>query len=190
MSRGRPLALLLVLPALLASGCASSEAPVLSARSLGLVDVSWAEGRFDAAAAVAGEEAQTSQLARALLRELGRSGAWQVTDARPGAADPPRTAPPADAHLSVKLLACGAWPSSAREFGREVHWYAGECTAELVARDAGGRVLASLQRTGRWDSPRQGRLDGRKVQAQAVENAVQDVAARLAADLRPGAATP
>jgi len=196
MSRARLSALVPALSGLLiAGGCATSSphAAPLSVRSLALVDVSWAEGRFDASAAVSGEEAQTSQLARALLRELGKDGAWAVTDARPpkdrpAEAAPPEAGPPAEASLSVKLLACGAWPTSSREFGREVHWYAGECTAEVVARDAGGRTLATLQRTGRWDSARQDRLEGRKVQAQAVSNAVLDVAARLAAGLSPGAA--
>lgn len=200
MRPGRLSALALTLPGLLlAGGCATSTSDVaaLSARSIALVDVSWAEGRFDASAAVSGEEPPTSQVARALLRELGKSGAWTVSDARPlqGRAGEPAPAPapppgaaPADAALSVRLLACGAWPSSAREFGREVYWYAGECSAELVARDAGGRVLATLQQTGRWDSARQGQPEGRRVQAQAVSNAVADVAARLAAALRPGTA--
>jgi hypothetical protein len=93
-----------------------------------------------------------------------------------------------DATLAVKLLACGAWPSSATEFGRQVHWYAGECTAELTARDATGKALATLQHTGRWDSPRQERPGGRREKAEAVTAAIDDLAVRLAAGLEPAPA--
>ena len=182
--------------AVLTSGCAST-ATVIPVRSLALVDLRFAEGRFDGSAVVSGEDSPSEQLARALLRELARAGRFEVSDARrsrvsaddaahgetPAAA--PRREAPGDATLAVKLLACGAWPSSATEFGRQVHWYAGECTAELAARDATGKALATLQETGRWDSPRQERPGGRREKAEAVTAAIEDLAVRLAAALKP-----
>ncbi len=189
----------LVSLALLSAGCATTKT-VLPGNALALVDVRFAEGRFDGSALVSGEDSPSSQLAHALLRELAIGGRFEVSDARrpdgsavdgaegrtPSAT--PRREVPADATLEVKLLACGAWPSSATEFGRQVHWYAGECTAELTARDATGRPLAKLQQTGHWDSPRQERLEGRRVKAQALTAAIDDLAVRLAADLRPAPA--
>lgn len=191
----RPLPALLAL-ALLSSGCAPT-ATVVSARSLALADVRYAEGRFDASALVSGEESPSSQLAKALLRELSRTGRFEVSDARSPearAAGPaegsardasPRPEVPAEATVSVRILACGAWPSSATEFGRTAHWYAGECTAELTARDAAGAVLATLQRTGRWESAKREGSEGRRAQAQTVTAAIDDLAVRLAADLAP-----
>jgi hypothetical protein len=185
--------------AVLCSGCASTAA-VVPARTLALVDVRFAEGRFDGSALVSGEDSPSEQLAKALLRELARAGRFEVSDARrPGAsaddaaqgetpAAAPRREAPGDATLAVRLLACGAWPSSATEFGRTVHWYAGECTAELTARDATGKALATLQETGRWDSPRQERPGGRREKAEAVTAAIDDLAVRLAAGLKPAPA--
>jgi hypothetical protein len=196
LSPARPALLAL---AVLCSGCAST-ATVVPVRTLALVDVGFAEGRFDGSAVVSGEDSPSSQLGRALLRELARAGRFEVSDARrPGASAvdaaeggtpsaTPRREVPADATLAVKLLACGAWPSSATEFGRQVHWYAGECTAELTARDATGKALATLQQTGRWDSPRQERPGGRREKAEAVTAAVDDLAVRLAAGLEPAPA--
>lgn len=189
---------LLVL-AVLSSGCAST-ATVVPAQTLALVDVRFAEGRFDGSALVSGEDSPSDQLAKALLRELAREGRFEVSDARrprvsadvavvggtPSAA--PRREGPADATLAVKLLACGAWSSSATEFGRQVHWYAGECTAELTARDATGKALATLQQTGRWDGPRQERPGGRREKAEAVTAAIDDLSVRLAAGLEPAPA--
>lgn len=194
-----PALLTLLALAVLGPGCASTTT-VLPARTLALADVRFAEGRFDASALVSGEASPSSQLASALLRELARTGRFEVSDARPAgdtvdraagtraAAVPSRERETADAVLSVRILACGAWPSSATEFGRTVYWYAGECNAELTARDAAGTVLATLQRTGRWESARQERSEGRRVQARAVTAAIDDLAVRLAADLAPGTA--
>jgi len=172
--------------AVLCSGCATTAA-VVPARTLALVDVRFAEGRFDGSAVVYGEESPSSKLAKALLRELGRTGRFEVSDARDSAAGPGGGAP-ADATLEVRLLACGAWPSSATEFGRQVHWYAGECTAELTARDSAGKTLAAFQKTGRWDSAHRESLEGKRTMAQAVAAAVDDLAVRLAAGLKAASA--
>ncbi len=175
--------------AVLCSGCATTAA-VVTARTLALVDVRFAEGRFDGSAVVHGEESPSSQLATALLRELARTGRFEVSDARDSGASAagPGGGAPMDATLDVRILACGAWPSSALEFGRQVHWYAGECTAELTVRDAAGKTLATLQKTGRWDSAHRESPEGKRAMAQAVAAAVDDLAVRLAAGLKAASA--
>jgi hypothetical protein len=183
---------------LLASGCASTTTPALPPGSLALLEVSWTDGRFDASGVVPGEEAATSQLGRALLRELARKG--PVADARGQQVRPAdlgrdaaktaalRAAAPADFYLAVRVITCGAWPASSQDGGTSAAWYAGECTAELKALDPEGKTVAALQKTGRWDSPRRERLEGKRMQAEAVSRAVDATAERLAYDLRPAAA--
>ncbi len=198
MNRRSRLALLLAaVAATLASGCASTTTPALPPGSLALLDVSWTDGRFDASGVVPGEEAATSQLGRALLRELSRRG--PVGDARGLQVRPAdlgrdetkraalRSAVPADFYLAVRVIACGAWPASSQDGGTPASWYAGECTAELKALAPDGSTVATLQETGRWDSPRRERLEGKRMQAESVSRAVDATAERLAHDLRPAA---
>lgn len=193
--RPRLAALLLASLAALAPACASTSTPALPPGSLALLDVSWTDGRFDASGVVPGEEAATSQLGRALLRELSRRG--PVADARGQQLRPAdlgrdaartaalRAAAPADFYLAVRVISCGAWPASSQDGGTPASWYAGECTAEMKALDPEGKAVATLQETGRWDSPRRDRLEGKRMQAEAVSRTVDVTAERLAHDLRP-----
>ncbi len=181
----------------LASGCASTSTPALPPGTLALLDVSWTAGRFDASGVVPGEEAATSQLGRALLRELSRTGA--IIDARGVQARPADlgrdeaktaallAAAPADFYLAVRVVSCGAWPASSQEGGPPAAWYAGECSAELTALDRSGKTVTTLHETGRWDSPRRDRLEGKRMQAEAVSRTVDATAERLAHELRPAA---
>lgn len=193
----RSAALLPVFAVVFASGCASTSTPALPPGSIALLDVSWTEGRFDASGVVPGEEAATAQLGRALLLELSRRA--PVGDARGLQVRPAdlgrdetkraalRSAVPADFYLAVRVIACGAWPASSQDGGTATSWYAGECTAELRALAPDGSSVATLQETGRWDSPRRERLEGKRMQAEAVSRAVDATAERLAHDLRPAA---
>ena len=69
-----------------------------------------------------------------------------------------------------------------------VYFVRGECAPEVTAFDATGKILATVQQTGRWDSPRQDRPDSVAVQSQALGAAIDDAARRLAREIRPAAA--
>ncbi len=69
-----------------------------------------------------------------------------------------------------------------------VYFFRGECVPEVTAFDGAGKTIATLQRTGRWDSPRQERPDSASMQSQALSSAIEDAARRLARDIRPNAA--
>ena len=69
-----------------------------------------------------------------------------------------------------------------------VYFFRGECAPEVTAFDAAGKTLATLQQTGRWDSPRQERPDSAAIQYQALWAAIDDAARRLAREIRPEAA--
>lgn len=192
---------------LLAAGCASSVT-VVPGKSLALLDVYYPEGRMTGLPVAPGEETPTSRVGNALLREIGREGQYKISDARSlrmhardFGKDPKNAATlaqlsPADAYLAVKLLDCAARPQRATETRGSgssavtvtVYWFAGECTAELTAFDAGGKSLAIVQKTGRWDSPKQERPDEASMQTQALSLAVDDTARRIARELRPSAA--
>lgn len=127
----------------------------------------------------------TPQLGIALQRDLSKTGPVLDARGRTLRAAAPGGAAPADAYLSVHLISCGAWPASTRDGTSSAAWWAGACTAELKALGPDGRPLATIQRTGRWDSPRRERLDGNRMLAEAVSRAVDATAERLAHDLRP-----
>ena len=197
-----------VLPlGLLTSGCAST-ATVVPGRTLALVDVTYLESRMTGVPMASGETTPMARMADAILRELARDGRYQVVDARDKGVhatelvqDPSkiaglRAAVPADAFLAVRLLDCAARPmteterrgtgSSATEV--TVYFHRGECTAELEAWDPQGKRIAILQKTGRWDSPRQDRSDGGAMQSQTLTNGIDDTARRLAREIQPSAA--
>jgi len=192
--------------ALLASGCATT-ATVVPGKTLALIDVQYPEGRFTGVPMGTGEETPTVRVGRALLRELTREGLYEVRDVRGLRVRPAdlgkdaaktallRRESPADAYLGVRLLDCAARPMSATETRGSgasavtvtVYWFLGECDAEMTAFDADGKTLAILQKTGRWESPRQDRADGEAMQSQALTSAVDDVARRIAREVRPTA---
>jgi hypothetical protein len=95
----------------------------------------------------------------------------------------------------VRLLDCAARAASETErrgSGPDavtvtVYFFRGECTAELTAWDPAGKILKVIQKNGRWDSPRQERADSGSMQSQALSNAVDDTARRIARELKPGA---
>ena len=194
---------------LISTACASiSPETILPGRTLALIDLRYPESRMSGMAMAPGEETPTVRMSRSLLRELGRDGRFQVADARGVGVrpaelgkDPAKTAAllraaPADAYLGVRLLGCVA--RAATEIERRgsgasavdvtVYLFRGECTAELTAYDPTGRILTVLEKSGRWDSPRQDRPDSSAMQSQALTNAVDDAARRIARELKP--ATP
>lgn len=200
-------ALLAVALTLLGAACASTRQPVpVAAKALALLDVGYAEGRFERFAVAPGEEAPSSRVGRVLLAQLARKGRFAVSDARDldlrpsdlsrslASAATLRAEAPADAWLSARLLACGAWPKQATEARGAtassgtitVYWYSGECTVRVDVVDAEGRRLATLEETGQWDSPRRDSPQGRLVQGQALESAIEDAARLLAERLVPG----
>lgn len=196
-----PLALSLV-----ATGCASSGT-VVPGRTLALASVEYPDGTRPVAVQ-SGEEPPTTRFATAFLRELGKEKQYQVVDARNRGAkyadlgkSSARTEAlhrdvPADAYLAVRLLGCGAQPMTDRErrgsgasaVDVTVYFFRGECVPEVTAFDGAGKTIATLQRTGRWDSPRQDRPDSASMQSQALSSAIEDAARRLAREIRPEAA--
>lgn len=198
--------LVLLTLALLTVGCATTMT-VLPGKSLALIDVQYPDSRMTGVPMAPGEESATSRMAKAIMREIGREGFYTITDVRnlrvhPSSLgkDEAKTSAllkqaPADAYVGVRLLDCAARPQSATErrgSGQSavtvtVYWYRGECTAELEAFDGGGKKLAILQKTGRWESPRQDRLDESAMQSQALTVAIDDTARRLAREIRPSA---
>ena len=59
----------------------------------------------------------------------------------------------------------------------------------MTAFDANGKTLATLQKTGRWDSPRQERPDAGAMQSQALSVARSTTRPDgLAQEIRPDAA--
>lgn len=203
-----PLSLLSVLaPALLASGCAST-ATVVPGKTLALIDVQYPESRMTGVAMAPGEETPTARMAQALVRQIGEAGRYQVVDARSAGVRPSdlgrdaaktaalKQAAPADAYLGVRLLDCASRPTQETERRGSgpsavevtVYFFRAECTAELTAYDADGKSLAILQKSGRFDSPKQDRRDEASMQSQALTLAVDDTARRLARELQPTAA--
>ena len=203
----RPGAALLAL-GLLASACATTSAQTtLPGRTLALIDLQYPESRMTGVPMAPGEETATTRMSRALVRELGRDGRFQVVDARGAGVRPgelgkgaPKTAAllrdaPADAYLGVRLLDCAARPvteterrgTGASAVDVTVYLFRGECTAELTAFEPTGKILTVLQKSGRWDSPRQERPDASSMQSQALTNAVDDTARRIARELQPAA---
>jgi hypothetical protein len=189
--------------ALVATGCAST-ATVVPGRTVALASVEYPDG-FKAPAMQAGEDSPAVRFALSFLRELGREKQYEVVDARnrgvkyadlgKGSA---RTEAlhrdvPADAYLAVRLFGCAARPMSEVETrGRTqvtVYFFRGECAPEVTAFDAAGKALATVQQTGRFDSPRQERQDSASIQYQALWAAIDDAARRLAREIRPEAAT-
>ena len=193
---------------LVATGCASTVT-VVPGKTLALVEVTYPESRMTGVVLPSGEASPMTRMGQAILRELGRDGVYQVSDARGKGVhvvdlgkDAAKTAAlrqavPADAYVGVRLLDCAARQvteterrgtgSSATEV--TVYLFRGECTAELTAFDPDGKTIAVIQKTGRWDSPRQERPDGDAMQSQALSNGVDDAARRIARDVRPTAAT-
>ncbi len=99
---------------------------------------------------------------------------------------------PADAYLAVRLFDCAARPMTEVEFRGQnqitVYFFRGECAPEVTAFDAAGKTLATIQKTGRWDSPRQERPDTAQMQYQALWAAIDKAALSLAREIRPDAA--
>ena len=209
MIRRRTLALAGLAPlllSLLATGCASSGT-IVPGRTLALASVEYPDGTR-AVAVQAGEEPPATRFAKAFAREMARTKRYELVDARGrgvryadlGKASPKTEAlhrdVPADAYLAVRLLGCQANQTSERErrgSGNSavevtVYFFRAECVPELTAFDAAGKVIATLQRTGRWDSPRQDRPDSAAMQSQALSSAIDDAARRLASELQPTAA--
>ncbi len=192
--------------ALIATGCATS-ATVVPGHKLALASVEYPEG-FRAVALQSGEQTPTARFADSFLRELGREKRYEVVDARNRGAkyadlgkssartEALRRDVPADAYLAVRVYGCEARPMTERErrgggataVEVTVYFFRGECAPEVTAFDATGKVLATVQQTGRWDSPRQERPDGVAVQSQALWAAVDDAARRLSREIRPEAA--
>ena len=191
--------------AFVATGCAST-ATVVPGKSLALVEVTYPEMRMSGVVLDTGEATPMTRMADSLLHQFKSEGAYELKDARGSmhvsnfAADAAARAAlrqkfPADAYLGVQLLGCGASPQ--RETERRgtgasavevtVYFFRGECTAELTAFDAEGTKIATLQKTGRWDSPRQDRPDGSQMASQALSLAIEDTARRLAREIRPTA---
>lgn len=192
--------------ALVSTACATS-ATVVPGRTLALASVEYPDGAR-AVAVQAGEESPATRFAKAFLRELEREKQYQVVDARNRGvryADLGKSSAktealhrdvPADAYLSVRLLGCSAAPTTERErrgsgssaIEVTVYFFRGECIPEVTAFDATGKTVATLQRTGRWDSPRQERPDSAAMQSQALTSAIDDAARRLAREIRPAGA--
>jgi hypothetical protein len=208
MSRRRTLLLSGLAPlllSLLATGCASSGT-VIPGHTLALASIEYPDGT-KAVTVQAGEASPAARFGEAFLRAMEKQKQYQVVDARNrgvryadlGKASARTEAlhrdVPADAYLTVRLLGCAANPTSERERRGSgsssvevtVYFFRAECVPELTAFDATGKVLATLQRTGRWDSPRQDRPDSASMQSQALTSAIEDAARRLAAELRPSA---
>jgi hypothetical protein len=194
---------------LFATACASTSTQMtLPGRTLALIDLQYPESQMTGVAMAPGEETPTARMSRSLIRELGRDGRFQVVDARGAGVRPAelgkdaaKTAAllrgaPADAYLGVRLLDCAARAvteterrgTGASAVDVTVYLFRGECTAELTAFDPTGKNLLVLQKSGRWDSPRQDRPDSTSMQSQALTNAVDDTARRIARELKP--ATP
>lgn len=192
--------------ALLATGCASSVT-VVPGRTLALASVEYPDGT-KAVTVQAGEESPALRFTKAFLRELEREKQYEIVDARNRGvryADLGKNSAktealhrevPADAYLSVRLLGCGAVPTTERERRGSgatavevtVYFFHGECTPEVTVFDATGKTLATVQQTGRWDSPRQDRPDSSAMQSQALVSAIEDAARRLAREIRPESA--
>lgn len=191
--------------ALIATGCASS-ATVVPGRTLALASVEYPEG-FSAVGLQSGEEPPTARFAQSSLRELGREKRSEVVDARNRGAkfadlgkssartEALRRDVPGDAYLAVRVYGCEARPMTERErrgggataVDVTVCFLRGECAPEVTAFDATGKILATVQQTGRWDSPRQERPDSVAVQSQVLGAAIDDAARRLAREIRPAA---
>ncbi|MBK9090575.1 MAG: hypothetical protein IPL90_16605 [Holophagales bacterium] len=188
--------------ALIATGCATS-ATVVPGRTIALASVEYPEG-FRAVGLQPGEEPSTARFAQAFLRELGKEQRYVVVDARNRGArfadlgkssartEALRRDVPADAYLAVRVYGCEARPMTEKEFRGQnqvtVYFFRGECAPEVTAFDATGKVLATVQQTGRTDSPRQERPDSVAVQSQTLGAAIDDAARRLAREIRPAGA--
>jgi hypothetical protein len=188
--------------ALVATGCASSGT-VVPGRTLALVSVEYPDS-IKPPAVRSGEAPPTTRFALSFLRELGKEKLYQVVDARNrGAnyADLGKSSAriealhrdvPADAYLAVRLFGCAAQPMTEKESRGQnqvtVYFFRGECAPEVTAFDAAGKALATVQKTGRFDTPRQERPDTAEMQYQALWAAIDDAARRLAQEIHPEAA--
>ncbi len=190
---------------IVATGCAST-ATVVPGKSLALVEVTYPEMRMSGVVLDTGEATPMTRMAESLLNQLKAEKVYEVKDARgrahfsslatdPAAMAALRQAVPSDAYLGVQLLGCGAGlqkETERRGTGASavevpVYFFRGECTAELTALDPEGKKVAVLQKTGRWDSPRQDRADSSQMGSQALTLAIEDTARRLAREIRPTA---
>ncbi len=188
-----------------AAGCATT-ATVVPGKSLALVEVTYPEMRMSGVVLDTGEATPMTRMADSLIHQFKTVGVYDLKDARGSmhvsnlATDAAARAAlrqkfPADAYLGVQLLGCGA--GQQRETERRgtgasavevtVYFFRGECTAELTAFDPEGKTIATLQKTGRWDSPRQDRPDSSQMGSQALSLAIEDTARRLAREIRPTA---
>ena len=187
------------------AGCAST-ATVVPGKSLALVEVTYPEMRMSGVVLDTGEATPMTRMADSLLNQFKSQGAYEVKDARgrahfsslatdPAAMAAFRQAVPADGYLGVQLLGCSAMPkteterrgSGASAVEVTVYFYRGECTAELTALDPEGKKIAVLQKTGRYDTPRQDRQDSSQMGSQALPLAIEDTARRIAREVRPTA---
>lgn len=188
-----------------AAGCAST-ATVVPGKTLALVEVTYPEMRMSGVVLDTGEATPMTRMAESLLHQFGAEKAYEVKDARgrahfsslatdPAAMAAFRQAVPADGYLGVQLLGCSAMPRTETERRGSgpgavevtVYFYRGECTAELTALDPEGKKVAVLQKTGRYDSPRQDRQDSSQMGSQALTLAIEDTARRIAREVRPTA---
>lgn len=188
-----------------AAGCAST-ATVVPGKTLALVEVTYPEMRMSGVVLDTGEATPMTRMADSLLHQLGAEKAYEVKDARgrahfsslatdPAAMAAFRQAVPADGYLGVQLLGCSAMPRTETERRGSgpgavevtVYFYRGECTAELTALDPEGKKIAVLQKTGRYDSPRQDRQDSSQMGSQALTIAIENTARSLAREIRPTA---
>lgn len=188
-----------------AAGCAST-ATVVPGKTLALVEVTYPEMRMSGVVLDTGEATPMTRMADSLLHQFGAEKAYEVKDARgrahfsslatdPAAMAAFRQAVPADGYLGVQLLGCSAGQRTETErrgtgpgaVEVTVYFFRGECTAEMTALDPEGKKVAVLQKTGRWDSPRQDRPDSSQMGSQALTLAIEDTARRIAREVRPTA---
>ena len=172
-----------------------------SARKLALIDARSVNGLVITTADLG--EKPADRLARILVLDLGRDGAFEVVDARkPGfhlevGADAARTAAlvesvPADAYLSLQVHDCLATVSTeTQRHGTgtdtadvQLFSYRGDCEAGLKVQGPDGTLLADVRKRGRWDSPSREAATTREMYGVALEKAVDAVTRQLADSLR------
>lgn len=195
----------------LATACSSSgvapdsaapgSAGLGPARKLALIDARSVSGLVVTTADLA--EKPADRMARMLVLDLGRDGAFEVVDARrPGfhlevGADAARTAAlveavPADAYLSLQVHDCLATVSTEtrrRGTGTDATdvplvSYRGECEAGLKVHGPDGALLSDVRKKGRWDGPSRDAAATTEMYAVALAGAVDAVSRKLADDLR------
>jgi tetratricopeptide (TPR) repeat protein len=187
------------------SRLAPARSSLGAARSLAIIDARYPEARQAAPVATTSNESYSARISRMLVMDLSAGDIFQVVDARKLGVRPAEVghdagrtaillqAAPADAYLGIRLLGCAAPLMSATEqrgsgsgsVSVTVYWYQGECVAEMTALDREGKTIATVQQTGRWESSRQDRAEGGAIQETALNNAIDDAAKRLAAEIKP-----